>query len=210
MPKPQQKASPDRAQVRQHQPCPGCWYRYQVAQPMVFCGLFPIDADQNEDLRDALGKLQLNDAALQFEPEVLLFSLCLRLTTTGPHRSMHHRPDPRVLLCCPAHGMWPNVATHNETMPAGVISHGLRLPVRLPGPAALRNRAGAPGARVQSGAHHHRTLRGAPRGRRTRWWLAHLSQQPHLMLALSCSSLAPLHVLCSRSACCANPCKIKG
>ena len=45
--------------------------RYQVAQPMVFCGLFPIDADRYEDLREALGKLQLNDAALQFEPEVL-------------------------------------------------------------------------------------------------------------------------------------------
>ncbi|PWA88522.1 translation factor [Artemisia annua] len=42
---------------------------YKEATPMVFCGLFPIDADQFPDLRDALDKLQLNDAALKFEPE---------------------------------------------------------------------------------------------------------------------------------------------
>ncbi|XP_024527297.1 translation factor GUF1 homolog, chloroplastic [Selaginella moellendorffii] len=42
---------------------------YQQATPMVFCGLFPIDADQFPELREALGKLQLNDAALRFEPE---------------------------------------------------------------------------------------------------------------------------------------------
>ncbi|CAG9462015.1 unnamed protein product [Pedinophyceae sp. YPF-701] len=43
---------------------------YKEAVPMVFCGLFPTSADDFPDLRDALGKLQLNDAALQFEPEV--------------------------------------------------------------------------------------------------------------------------------------------
>lgn len=42
---------------------------YQEATPMVFCGLFPIDADQFTELREALEKLQLNDAALKFEPE---------------------------------------------------------------------------------------------------------------------------------------------
>ncbi|HEY9892012.1 MAG TPA: translation elongation factor 4 [Candidatus Sericytochromatia bacterium] len=42
---------------------------YTKAKPMVFCGLFPIDADQYGDLREALEKLKLNDAALNYEPE---------------------------------------------------------------------------------------------------------------------------------------------
>jgi GTP-binding protein LepA len=47
------------------EPLPG----YAEANPMVFCGMFPIDADQFEDLREALEKLRLNDAALHYEPE---------------------------------------------------------------------------------------------------------------------------------------------
>jgi GTP-binding protein LepA len=42
---------------------------YQEVKPMVFAGLYPTDAAQYEDLRDALGKLQLNDGSLIYEPE---------------------------------------------------------------------------------------------------------------------------------------------
>jgi len=43
---------------------------FKEVKPQVFAGLFPIEANQYEALRDALNKLQLNDSALQFEPEV--------------------------------------------------------------------------------------------------------------------------------------------
>ena len=42
---------------------------YKKMNPMVFCGLFPIDNKDYNDLREALEKLQLNDASLEFEPE---------------------------------------------------------------------------------------------------------------------------------------------
>jgi len=50
-------------------PAPEAFPGYVEAKPMVFCGMFPTDADQFEDLRESLEKLKLNDAALNYEPE---------------------------------------------------------------------------------------------------------------------------------------------
>ncbi len=47
------------------EPLPG----YRKLNPMVFCGLYPIDSAKYNDLREALERLELNDSALQFEPE---------------------------------------------------------------------------------------------------------------------------------------------
>ena len=86
---------------------------YREVRPVVFCGLFPIDTDKYADLRDALEKLALNDAALSYEPGDL----------------------------------------------AGAR---LRLPLRLPRPAAHGHRARAARARVRPGAAGDDAERGVP------------------------------------------------
>ncbi|QFT89916.1 Elongation factor 4 [Bacillus sp. THAF10] len=53
------------AKNRATEPLPG----YRKLNPMVFCGLYPIDSAKFNDLREALEKLELNDSALQYEPE---------------------------------------------------------------------------------------------------------------------------------------------
>ncbi|MEW6600276.1 MAG: translation elongation factor 4, partial [Nitrospirota bacterium] len=47
------------------EPCPG----YKDIKPMVFSGLYPVETNQYADLKDALGKLSLNDSSFRFEPE---------------------------------------------------------------------------------------------------------------------------------------------
>ncbi|MBX3494084.1 MAG: translation elongation factor 4, partial [Parvibaculum sp.] len=50
-------------------PCANALPGFKPAQPVVFCGLFPVDAAEFEDLREAMGKLRLNDASFEYEME---------------------------------------------------------------------------------------------------------------------------------------------
>ncbi|SHJ79100.1 translation elongation factor 4 [Paramaledivibacter caminithermalis] len=50
-------------------PCDKALPGYKKATPMVYCGIYPAEGEKVENIRDALEKLQLNDAALEFEPE---------------------------------------------------------------------------------------------------------------------------------------------
>ena len=53
----------------ERQPCEVPLDGFKPSQPVVFCGLFPVDSSEFEDLRDAMGKLRLNDASFEFEME---------------------------------------------------------------------------------------------------------------------------------------------
>ncbi|MGM0559932.1 MAG: translation elongation factor 4 [Pseudomonadota bacterium] len=56
--------------TEEKRPCGKALEGFQPSVPVVFCGLFPSDTSQYEDLRDSLGKLALNDSSFIFEPEV--------------------------------------------------------------------------------------------------------------------------------------------
>ncbi len=55
--------------TEEKKPCAEALPGFRPAQPVVFCGLFPIDAADFEDLREAMGRLRLNDASFSFETE---------------------------------------------------------------------------------------------------------------------------------------------
>jgi len=55
--------------TEEKRPCAEALDGFQPAQPVVFCGLFPVDASEFEDLREAMGKLRLNDASFEFDME---------------------------------------------------------------------------------------------------------------------------------------------
>src|SRR5690606_21473453 len=53
--------------TEEKRPCATALPGFKPAQPVVFCGLFPVDAADFEDLREAMGKLRLNDASFEYE-----------------------------------------------------------------------------------------------------------------------------------------------
>lgn len=58
--------------TRLENPCEQAIKGFEDVKPMIFAGIYPVDSDDYEDLRDSLEKLQLNDASLVFEPETSL------------------------------------------------------------------------------------------------------------------------------------------
>ena len=67
-------------------PCDKAVEGFQEVKPMLFAGVYPTDADQYEELRASLEKLQLNDASLTFVPESsAALRLPMRLSWTASH-----------------------------------------------------------------------------------------------------------------------------
>jgi GTP-binding protein LepA len=109
---------------------------YREVKPVVFCGLFPLDADDYPDLRDALEKLSLNDASLQWEPETsqaLGFGFrCgfLGLLHMDIVRERLEREYGLVLLMTVPNVEYRVTDTQGETRP-------VRSPVELPPPTTI-------------------------------------------------------------------------
>ena len=111
---------------------------FEDVKPMVFAGIFPIDNDDFEDLRDSLEKLQLNDASLVFEPEssaALGFGFrcgflgMLHLEINQERLSREFNQEVITTI--------PNVTYYAKTKKAGSEKFLVKTPVDLPDPGIL-------------------------------------------------------------------------
>jgi GTP-binding protein LepA len=111
---------------------------FQEVKPMVFAGIYPIDNDDFEDLRDSLEKLHLNDASLIFEPESsaalgfgfrcgFLGMLHLEIITERLRREY----DQDIIVTIP------NVSYYAKTTKRDAEEFMIRQPAELPDPSAL-------------------------------------------------------------------------
>ena len=111
---------------------------FEEVKPMVFAGVYPIDNDDFEDLRDSLEKLQLNDASLVFEPETsaalgfgfrcgFLGMLHLEIVTERLRREF----DQDIIVTIP------NVSYYAKSTKRGAEEFMVRQPAELPDPSIL-------------------------------------------------------------------------
>ena len=144
-------------------PLPG----YRAVQPMVYCGIYPADGAKYPDLRDALEKLQLNDAALSFEPETsvaLGFGLPLRFPGASAHGDHPGAARARIQSRS-RHDCAERCLPHHEDGRQRCV---YRQSDELSRPVAHRAGGGADGERAHLFPHglcgqHHGSLSGSPR-----------------------------------------------
>jgi GTP-binding protein LepA len=119
-------------------PCEEAVKGFEEVKPMVFAGVYPIDNDDFEDLRDSLEKLQLNDASLVFEPETsaalgfgfrcgFLGMLHLEIVTERLRREF----DQDIIVTIP------NVSYYAKMTKKGAEEFLVRQPAELPDPSSL-------------------------------------------------------------------------
>lgn len=121
-----------------NRPTPQAVHGFEEVKPMVFAGIYPIDNDDFEDLRDSLEKLQLNDASLMFEAESsaalgfgfrcgFLGMLHLEIVSERLRREF----DQEIIVTIP------NVSYYAKTTKRGAEEYLIRQPAELPDPSAL-------------------------------------------------------------------------
>ncbi len=119
-------------------PCEEGVKGFEDVKPMVFAGIYPIDNDDFEDLRDSIEKLQLNDASLTFEPETsaalgfgfrcgFLGMLHLEIVSERLRREF----DQDIIVTIP------NVSYFAKTTKRGSEKFVVRMPADLPDPSLL-------------------------------------------------------------------------